>query len=224
MRRPTKSIAPSVNKPLRGLRMMAAVGVVLVLAACGSPPTRLANQPAQYDAPPGSATPGKAPGAADVGQILTPTATVALAVTPAVDAILIWWAAPLYPGDKPDQASAVSSLRDQIDDYQALRAKTVTIRVKRVEGLGSIYQTLRSGSAAAPSVMPDLALMRRSDLIQAAAGKLIEPIYTRALAVDDLFASALALGQVQGTQYGILWRGSACRVPHHGTRFSPSDA
>ncbi len=211
MRRPTKRIAPSVNKASRSLRIAAAAGIVWVLAACGSAPTRLTTQPTHSSALPGSATPGQATGAGDGGQTLAPTATPALAATPVPDALLIWWAAPLYPGDKPEQASAASSLRSQIDDYQALGGRTVTIRVKRAEGLGSIYQTLRSGSVAAPSVMPDLALMRRSDLIQAAAAKLIEPIDSRALAADDLYASALALGQVRGTQYGIPY---ALEVQH----------
>jgi maltose-binding protein MalE len=114
--------------------------------------------------------------------------------------ILVWWPAPLYPQEK---SPAFRLLRDQVETYQSARGQTVTIRVKRAEGLGGIFQTLRSGSVAAPSSMPDLALMRRSDLVQAAASKLIQPFDIRTLTSVDLFDSAIALGQINSVQYGI---------------------
>ncbi len=114
--------------------------------------------------------------------------------------ILIWWPAPIYPGE---DSPALPILNEQIRRYETGRSQSIAIRVKRAEGAGGILQTLYSGSSVAASVMPDLALLRRADLIQAASGKLIQPIDVRGLSADDLFPSGLALGQVQGIQYGI---------------------
>jgi ABC-type glycerol-3-phosphate transport system substrate-binding protein len=70
--------------------------------------------------------------------------------------------------------------------------------------------------------MPDLILMRRSDLVQAAASKLIQPIDMRSLTSQDFFPSALTLGQINSVQYGIpftlefqhaIYRNSALSTP-----------
>jgi ABC-type glycerol-3-phosphate transport system substrate-binding protein len=114
--------------------------------------------------------------------------------------ILIWWPAPLYPQEK---SPAFRLLRDQLDGYQSARAQSATIRVKRADGVGGIFQTLRSGSIAASLSMPDLTLMRRSDLVQASASKLIQPIDMRSLTSEDFFPSGLTLGQINGVQYGV---------------------
>ena len=111
--------------------------------------------------------------------------------------LLIWWPAPIYPADK---SAASDTLHQQIDTYQTNHAGiTITIRVKRGDGVGGIYETLRSGSALAPSAMPDLVLLRRDDLVQAVSGKLIQVI--TGVSTDDLYGAAL--GKVADAQYGI---------------------
>jgi len=142
------------------------------------------------------------------------------AITPTSDPgiILIWWPAPLYPTDESSTAARI--LREQVAGYAATHTRAIQIRPKRGDGVGGIYQTLHSGAIAAPGAMPDLTLLRRSDLIQAAADKLIEPIDTSGLAPDDLFASALALGKVRGTQYGIPYTLDVQHVVYRTTAFA----
>jgi len=153
-----------------------------------------------------------------IAQAVTVTPTP-VATTVAPDTILIWWPGSLYPtADSP----AARVLRDQLDGYRALNAKTISIRVKRDDGTGGILETLQSGSLVAPSVMPDLALMRRNDMVQAALGKLLAPIEVSTFSPDDLFGSGLALGRVNGAQYGLpytlelqhaIYRTSALATP-----------
>jgi ABC-type glycerol-3-phosphate transport system substrate-binding protein len=167
----------------------------LLLTACGSPGGPTAT-PGAVQGPAPIATRPASPLVAES----TDVATAAAQATPTPDTgtILVWWPSTLYP---ETNSPATDILQEQLADYPGPRR--VTIRVKRADGLGGIYQTLRSGSVAAPTAMPDLVMLRRSDLTQAASGKLIEPIDPRGLAAEDLFASGLALGQVRGTQYGI---------------------
>ncbi|MCC7448273.1 MAG: extracellular solute-binding protein [Anaerolineae bacterium] len=142
------------------------------------------------------------------------------AVTPTSDPgiVLIWWPAVLYPTDETSGAARI--LREQVAGYAATHTRTIQIRPKRGDGIGGIYQTLHSGAVAAPGAMPDLTLLRRSDLVQAVADKLIEPIDVSSLAPDDLFPSALALGKVRGTQYGILYTLDVQHVVYRTTAFA----
>jgi ABC-type glycerol-3-phosphate transport system substrate-binding protein len=178
-------------------RLCSALGVAAALAACSVQAGRTAT-PTSIQNP--TITPIQSASRGDGVLTATGAATAPITATAAPDTILVWWPSILYP---EAESPAANILQEELASYQASRPRTVTVRVKRAEGLGGIYQTLRSGSVAAPSVMPDLAMMRRSDLVQAVSGNLIEPIDMRLLAAEDIFPSALALGVVQGTQYGV---------------------
>ena len=115
---------------------------------------------------------------------------------------------------------ADTTLRDELQTFQVTSGNPVLMRVKRSDGLGGIYETLHSGSSVAPSTMPDLTLMRRTDLIQAANGKLIEPIDLSGLAVTDLFGSGLALGQINGEQYGVPYALEIQHAAYHSSNIS----
>ncbi|MEP7289140.1 MAG: extracellular solute-binding protein [Chloroflexota bacterium] len=173
------------------------VSLVLLLSACGT--DKVASLPRTPTSAPVLPT---LPHTAE-GSLATPaTSTRQAGPTPTElpETVLIWWPAALYP---VNGSPAEQILTEQLDEYRLANGKTITLRVKRNDGLGGIYETLRSGSVAAPSVMPDLALMRRDDLVQAVSSKLVEPVDSDALAVDDLYASGLALGKINGVQYGI---------------------
>ncbi len=133
--------------------------------------------------------------------------------------IAVWWPDTLYPDAS---SNAANVLRSQLETYQQSSGQAVLVREKRSDGVGGIFQTLKSGSVAAPASMPDVVLLHRSDLIQAVAGKLVQPIDLTTLAVGDIYPSALALGQVNGVQYGVpytlgidhfLYRVSAFSTP-----------
>ncbi len=214
------STATSANNTIRFSRRLwggIALTVVMLVAACSVPdiasPTPRPMATRTFSSPVSGAAMGSAPPAA---------ATPAITATSYPSVILIWWPASLYPMDETSPAARI--LREQIAGYAATHTRTIHIRPKRGEGLGGIYQTLHSGSIAAPGAMPDLALLRRSDLVQAATDKLIEPIDTSGLAPDDLFPSALALGKIRGMQYGIpytlemqhvIYRTTAFAMPPH---------
>ncbi len=208
MRRPTESIVKSADK-LSWLRRT--FWLALLLAACGTPGSAT-RTPAVVQYP--SLIPARLASPTGSGPVATAAATIQATATAEASPILVWWPSALYPADG---SPAAKVLQDEIENYQASRTRSVTIRVKRSDGLGGIYQTLRSGSIAAPSAMPDLAIMRRSDLVQSALGKLIEPIDARLLAATDLFPSALALGQVHGVEFGIPY---ALEIQHVAYRTS----
>lgn len=74
---------------------------------------------------------------------------------------------------------------------------TVNYRIKAVGTMGGIMSTIRSGSIVAPGALPNIALIRRSDLLSAQAPTLLqslENLFSSAL-LNDL-NSALKLGQV----------------------------
>ncbi|HVO41369.1 MAG TPA: extracellular solute-binding protein [Aggregatilineales bacterium] len=128
--------------------------------------------------------------------------------------ILIWWPAPIYPVPK---SPALVALTDQINQFMAERHGSVEIRVKRPDGLGGIYQSLRSGVTVAPSVMPDLILVQRDDLVQAAAGGLIQPVHD--LPRPNLFSHAL--GTAGDATFGIPYTLEITHLVYRAGQFSP---
>lgn len=99
-----------------------------------------------------------------------------------------------------EDSDAVAMLRDLIAEYQTLRGSTIILRPKKYDGLGGIYQTLVSGMQVAPAAMPDLTLLRASELAQAVEAQIVRPVL---LPFDDLFTSAAGLGRLQGDLYGV---------------------
>ena len=128
-----------------------------------------------------------------------PTPTLMPTVN-ADNSVVIWWPAAIYPDE---DSTALALLNQYIARYQREQNVEVTIRVKRTEGTGSITSTLSHASVVAPAVVPDLALLRRADLVTAANDGLITAVDLTTLDMDDLFAGGLSLGAVNGTQYGI---------------------
>jgi ABC-type glycerol-3-phosphate transport system substrate-binding protein len=128
--------------------------------------------------------------------------------TPELETVRIWWAAALYPAGNSD---ALAVLQTQIREYEEAQGVRVEIRVKREEGTGSLYQTLASANVVAPSVVPELAIMRRADMRRAADARLISPVDLSALGMGDLFGASTALGRYIGEQYGVPY---TVRVQH----------
>jgi len=194
-----------------------ALGFAMVLAvlftACGSDIPAAVNQAGTPTIVP-SLTPSS------TSTMVNISLSTGLTSTPPLS-ILVWWPAALYPDEK---SAAARTLHGQLTAYTASTSQVVTVRVKRNDGLGSIYQTLLSGSVVAQSDMPDLALLRRSDLVLAVAAKLVEQIDTKSLPTADFYPAGLALGQVNGNQYGIpyvlevqqiVYRTTALPTPPH---------
>lgn len=115
----------------------------------------------------------------------------------------IWWPEPLAPIDNQDAAELLSG---QISAFQAAnRDVSVEFRLKKAQDVGGIMSALRAASLVAPSAVPDLTLMRRSDLLAAAQGALIMPIDEQAEAavLDNLHPTVNALGRFNERLYGL---------------------
>ncbi|MBN8639872.1 MAG: hypothetical protein J0M07_31455, partial [Anaerolineae bacterium] len=137
----------------------------------------------------------------------TPTATEVVPtppITPQPTVLALWFPEPLAPLDNVDAAELLS---EQISAFQLDSAASVSVdfRLKSVDDVGGIMPTLRAASAVAPRVLPDLTLLRRSDLVMAADAGLIAPIRESAnsAVLSDYAPIVNALGRVDGVLYGL---------------------
>jgi ABC-type glycerol-3-phosphate transport system substrate-binding protein len=144
------------------------------------------------------------PSAAAATPTAPPSPVPTLVVQERVAAQLnIWMPETLAPLDN----ARAAELRAAWQDSFALLEPDVqvSIRVRRPTDTGGILATLRSASLVAPGALPDLALLRRGDLIAAAAAGLIQPLPAAAISAidDDLPAALIALGTLDGVRYGL---------------------
>lgn len=115
----------------------------------------------------------------------------------------IWWPEPLAPIDNQDAAELLS---EQISAFQAAnRDVTIEFRLKKAQDVGGIMSALRTASFVAPGAIPDLTLMRRSDLLAAAQSSLILPMDEQAesAVLDNLHPMVNALGHFNERLYGL---------------------
>jgi ABC-type glycerol-3-phosphate transport system substrate-binding protein len=134
-----------------------------------------------------------------------PTVTVTHTVTPTSGptVLSVWWPESFAPADNNE---ALTVLAEQINAFQASQSGVVVnMRLKKETDLGGIMSTLLTASAVAPGALPDLTLIRRSDLLNAVQAGLIYPLEGKisSAVVGDLYDAALQLGQVDGTLYGV---------------------
>ena len=119
--------------------------------------------------------------------------------------MVLWWPELLAPAEDPAVRELLNS---QLDSFQASQRDVILeLRLKANEGANGVLATLRAASPVAPGVLPDLALMRRADMLAAARDGLIQPLDERIAPAmrDDLFPAALELGRLNGQLYGLPW-------------------
>ncbi len=82
---------------------------------------------------------------------------------------------------------------------------SVSVIVKNASGKGSVLDYLRTASQAAPSVLPDVAVLNTVDLTQVARAGIIVPLddLVSPFLADDLLPAARAAGTVDGQLVGI---------------------
>jgi len=167
---------------------LAATSAALLLAACAAPATTVPTPPPPsptWTVPPPTATP-------------TPSAPGPLVVT-----LTLWVPEDLNPyGEEPGAAL----LAQQLDEFnQAHTDLQVEVIVKKAHGRGGLLDFLRTASAAAPSVLPDLVVLDVDDLRVAAQAGLLQPL--DGLLPDDLatdrFPFAVGLGEIEGQGMGV---------------------
>lgn len=142
----------------------------------------------------------------DAPSLAAPTSALPATVEvtePVALTLNIWWPEPLAPIDNQDAADLLS---EQISAFQAAnRDVVVNFRLKKAQDVGGIMSTLKAASLVAPRALPDLTLLRRSDMLSAAQAGLIMPIDegTEAAILDNFQPMVNALGRVNNRLYGL---------------------
>ena len=97
------------------------------------------------------------------------------------------------------------TLLEQLAAFDDIRPDIqVEFYIKRQTGEGSTLEYLRTAPLVAPDILPDIALLDRASLIQAARESLIVPIGPMLdPAPSDLYPVAGALGSVDGEMVGL---------------------
>ncbi|HYO87716.1 MAG TPA: extracellular solute-binding protein [Candidatus Limnocylindrales bacterium] len=135
------------------------------------------------------------------GQDTTPEAAAQPVTT-----LRIWFPDTLGSTDDGEVAALLAEL---VGEFQTTNGDVqVDFRLKRAGDIstpGTLYHNLRTTRATAPGALPHLTLLRRSDLDFAVREGLITPfLETREAALlDGVLPAAAALGEVEGTLFGI---------------------
>lgn len=104
----------------------------------------------------------------------------------------------------PENTEATIAIEGQIASFMASEPDIhVETRLKRVGDVGGIMATLRAGSAVAPGALPDVTLLRRTDMVAAQRDGLIQSLEGElSSALLSSLDTALKLGQINSTLYG----------------------
>ncbi len=174
---------------------LASIILLTLLVGCAAGGANPESDLAQQAIP--TATPTRTPTTAPT---LAPTAAPTFGGTTRLQ---IWMPEPLAPLDNGD---AADQRADWVSTFEGVEDNVeVAIRLKKANDIGGILQTLRSAALVAPSALPDLALLRRADLITAAGAGLIQPLDPVALAAvtEDMPDAILELGTVNEQLMGL---------------------
>lgn len=135
-----------------------------------------------------------------------PSGTVTPEATPDTPITLhVWWPDALAPST---QERAALLLADNVETFRSISPDImVEMRLKRSQGVGGIMETLRTASLVAPTALPDIALVRRADLLTAVRSGYVQSIQGQVTSavLGDLYPAALDLGRVSGVLYGLAY-------------------
>ncbi len=178
---------------MHAIRLLFGALMILGLAAFIAPQSAPPEAPAAWQAGP-TATPSPAPAPSPTPLPPTPA--------PSRPGLVVWWPAELMPAA---DSAAGNALLTVLETYRAENDLSLQLRVKRLTGTGSIMSTLRTANNVAAAALPDVALLSRATLADAAASALIYPLddLTAADLTREVYPRAIPLGQVQDTFYGV---------------------
>ncbi len=117
---------------------------------------------------------------------------------------LILWVPPQFAPAEDNPGGTALSERLALFEQENPGLK-VEVRVKSLEGTGSLLASLAATTAAAPEALPGLVLLNRTDFETAALKGLIFPIASRAVEYNnpDYFPFIVDFTSFQGIQYGL---------------------
>lgn len=178
-------------------RFLTFVLLALLLAGC-------ANLPSLLSTPQPAAIPTNTPSPTNTPANTTPQAT------PNGPRILRVWVPPQF--DPAADTDASRMLQARLDDFAERRPGLVLeIRVKEENGPAGLLDSLVTTNAAAPSIMPDLVALSRSNLESAALKGVLHPLdgLTGLLDDPDWYPYAIQMARIQNTTYGMPFAGDA---------------
>lgn len=201
------SIGASNPRRVSGFRRLLLIGalasaLVVLLAGC--------NRPAESD----ELTP--APGAsATVEDAALSSSTEESAEAPADARQLVIWAPPFMSITQDSNADAVlaAAITQFEQDHPNVR---VEIQTKEESGTSSAFNYLRSAQKAAPSVLPDIALLSTDELWQAAELGLIPPLERSDLArMGDFYTFARQAVAFEDQILGVPYVADMLHLVYH---------
>jgi multiple sugar transport system substrate-binding protein len=137
----------------------------------------------------------------------TSTPTAIATTTPPVEQgapiLRVWLPSQFNPATENSPAKLLTQRLTEFESQHP--GLKIEVRLKKAEADGEILDDLSVTSAAAPSVLPDLILLSRSDLESAALKGLLHPIDGLSTSLEDpnWYGYAQQLGRIQNTGYGL---------------------
>ncbi len=186
---------------LRSLPVITAIGLAMCLSACQLiNPTEGTGQDAVVE--PTATVPAPTLEAAANPEDVTPVGEELVEDTgPLI--LTVWTSEKLAPSSETPGGQV---LLEQLAAFDNAHPDIqVEMLVKRVSGPGGMLAYLRSAPPVAPGILPDLVLLDREALVQAANEELVVPIETLIdpAVVSELYPAAVDVGSVDGTLIGL---------------------
>ena len=155
-----------------------------------------------------------------VGVAVTPEATAISTPepTPVNYTLTIWGPESFSEAQSPSFSAVLADFAAPLSDL------SIQYEVKAMEGAASLVRYLDSGSAVAPSILPDLILFPADQLLEVAGSGLLVPVdpYLDATFLEDLYplrqqarfgGSLLAVPALLSVSHGIIRAESGVTVP-----------
>ncbi|MBN1956277.1 MAG: extracellular solute-binding protein [Anaerolineae bacterium] len=160
---------------------------VVLLTACALPPAPATDSPLPTPSP--TFSPTATPTPPSPGRL--------------VSTLTLWLPEELTPyAENPGAKVLAQQLSDFNLAYDDLQVQAI---VKKAQGRGGLLDFLRTASVTAPTVLPDLIVLRSDDMQVAAQAGLLQPLdglLSENLSTDR-YPFAIALGQVDGQTMAI---------------------
>jgi multiple sugar transport system substrate-binding protein len=192
--------------------------LLVALVGCTSLPFRLGGGSQVTPITSGGTLLPTAPSTLTVKQTKTPiTPEETRVATPPIGGSMVRiWLPPEFDPDGNNPASNLLKVR--LEDFAiANPGIRVDARVKALEGVGGLLESLVAANVAAPLALPDLVLLPRPLLESATVKGLLYPYDGLTNIMDDQswFEYAQQLAHLQSSTYGIPFAGDALVLAYH---------
>ncbi len=155
----------------------------------------------------------------------TQQVTRSASATPSGPQVLQIWLPPQF--DPAAGTSAAEHLRARLASFEADNAGyKVQVRIKAANGPGGLVESLSTATGAAPTTLPALVALSRSDLETAALKGLVFPLdgLTRVVDNPDWYPYARQLALIQGTAFGLPFAGDGMLLLYRPTKLTTPPA